>query len=290
MTIIEATQKTPIVYEDINSKESASVSDQRTKRKNKRKKKRKQASVVNTMSEKANESVPGQSNESIPSQVERKQPASSNENNVPAKKNHDTTLSLDETKSENTPAKNSSSNDKASAQKSNKTAKTKHRTIVCGDSMVKNVDSWKLKPKCHKNEEIVIKSFPGATVKDMRSYIEPSVDRKPDTIILHCGTNDLRFKDKTEVQISGEIIEVAKLIQSNEIDVIVSGLIARGDELEDKRKKTNYILRDMCFEESITYTDHPNIDASNHLNRSKLHLNRHGDSILTANILKASRL
>ena len=151
--------------------------------------------------------------------MEQKQPASSNENNVPAKKNHDTTLSLDETKSENTPAKNPSGNDKASEQKSNKTAKPKHRTIVCGDSMVKNVDSWKLKPKCHKNEEIVIKSFPGATVKDMQSYIEPSVDRKPDTIILHCGTNDLRFKDKTEVQISGEIIEVAKLIQSNEIDV-----------------------------------------------------------------------
>ena len=108
--------------------------------------------------------------------------------------------------------------------------------------------------------------------------------------ILHCGTNDLRFKDKTEVQISGEIIEVAKLIQSNEIEVIVSGLIACGDELEDKRKKTNYILRDMCFEESITYTDHPNIEANNHLNRSKLHLNRYGDSILAANILKASRL
>eukprot|EP00794_Sanderia_malayensis_P004297 gene4297-biopygen3488 len=30
----------------------------------------------------------------------------------------------------------------------------------------------------------------------------------------------------------------------------------------------------MCNEESITYTDHPNIEASNHLNRSKLHLNR----------------
>ena len=124
----------------------------------------------------------------------------------------------------------------------------------------------------------------------MRSYIEPSIDRKPDTIILHCGTNDLRLKDKREVEISKEIIDIAKQIQSNKIDIIVSGLIARGDELEHKREKTNYILRDMCYEESITYTDHPNIEANIHLNRSKLHLNRYGDSILAANLLKASRL
>ena len=103
----------------------------------------------------------------------------------------------------------------------------------------------------------------------MRSYTEPSTDRKSGTIILQCGTNDLRLKDKTEVEISKEIIDVAKLIQSNKIDIIVPGLIARGDELEHKRERTNYILRDMCYQESITYTDHPNIEASNHLNRLK---------------------
>ncbi len=70
----------------------------------------------------------------------------------------------------------------------------------------------------------------------------------------------------------------------------MSGLIARGDELEQKRERTNYILRDMCHEESITYTDLPNIEASNHLNRSKLNLNWYGDSILAANLLKASRM
>ena len=295
---IEIAQKTSIVYEDIKSKESENVSYQRTKRKNKKKRKRKQASVVSAKPEQANESSPGQSNEAIRSQSEQEQRTLPNENNVPAKNNPDTTVSANETKRKNTTAKNSnnhdkkrsSNHDKTSAQKSNKAAQARHRTIVCGDSLVKNVDSWRLKPKCNINEEIVIKCFPGATVKDMRSYIEPSIDRKPDTIILHCGTNDLRRKDKTEVEISKEIIYIAKQIQSNKIDIIVSGLIARGDELEHKREKTNYILRDMCYEESITYTDHPNIEAYIHLNRSKLHLNRYGDSILAANLLKASRL
>ena len=261
------------------------------------KKRKREASVASDKPEQANKSIPGQSNEAIRSQLEQEQPTLPDKNNVPAKNNPDTTLSANEAKRKNTPANNSSSHDRnsnnhdrTSAQKSNRAAQERHRTIVCGDSLVKNVDSWRLKPKCNINEEIVVKCFPGATVKEMRSYVEPSINRKPNTIILHCGTNDLRLKDKTEVEISKEIIDVAKLIQSNKIDVIVSGLIARGDELDEKRERTNYILRDMCYEESITYTDHPNIEASNHLNRSKLHLNRYGDSILAASLLKASRL
>ena len=54
--------------------------------------------------------------------------------------------------------------------------------------------------------------------------------------------------------------------------------------------RTNYILKDMCFDESITYIEHSNIEADKHLNRSQLHLNRFGDALLSDNLLKASRL
>ena len=165
----------------------------------------------------------------------------------------------------------------------------KRTTIVIGDSMVKNVKGWKLKPLCNKNEYVHVYDFPGATIKDMKSYSLPSIEKKPDMLILHCGTNDLKTK-KSEVEISEEIISLAKSVQSNGIDVLVSGLIARGDELEGKRQKTNFVLSDMCFESSITFVDHPNIQANKHLNRSHLHLNRLGDNILATNLLEASRI
>ena len=155
--------------------------------------------------------------------------------------------------------------------------------------MVKNVKGWKLKPLCNKNEYIYVYDFPGATIKDMKSYSLPSIEKKPDMLILHCGTNDLKTKN-SEVEISEEIISLAKSVQSNGIDVLVSGLIARGDELEGKRQKTNFVLSDMCFESSITFVDHPNIQANKHLNRSHLHLNRLGDNILATNLLEASRI
>ena len=110
----------------------------------------------------------------------------------------------------------------------------KHTTIVIGDSMVKNVKGWKLKPLCSKNE------LPCSL---------PSIEKKPDVLILR-RTNDLKTK-KSEVEIDKEIISLAKSVQSNDIDVLVSGLIARGDELEGRRQKTNFVLSDMCLNRAL---------------------------------------
>ena len=114
-------------------------------------------------------------------------------------------------------------------------------TVVIGDSLVKNVQGWRLKRSCNANETIAINSVPGASVEDMRSYCQPTINKKPKGIILRCGTSNLRTNE-TEVQISQAIINLAKSIRSHEINVCVSGLIARGDDLESKRMKTNLSL------------------------------------------------
>ena len=54
--------------------------------------------------------------------------------------------------------------------------------------------------------------------------------RKPDTIVLHTGTNDLK-NNKTPSDIATEIIQLAKSIKINGIEVAVSSQIPRGDKL-----------------------------------------------------------
>ena len=78
-------------------------------------------------------------------------------------------------------------------------------TIIVGDSMVKNFKGWTLRPRCNTNEQIHVYDFPGATTRDMNSFSKPIVDKNPDNLILHCGTNELRTR-KSEVEISIEII------------------------------------------------------------------------------------
>ena len=74
--------------------------------------------------------------------------------------------------------------------------------------MVKNVKAWKLKQLGNKDEYIPVVDFPGATVKDMKSYSLSCIEKKPDKPILHYGTNDLKTK-KSEVEIS-EIVSSVK--------------------------------------------------------------------------------
>ena len=43
----------------------------------------------------------------------------------------------------------------------------------------------------HEAERVVVKSFAGATTSDMSHYVKPTLNKKPDQIILHAGTNDI---------------------------------------------------------------------------------------------------
>ena len=62
-------------------------------------------------------------------------------------------------------------------------------TIKLADSKVKDIKGWKMSSCTRK---VVVKHFSGAKTKDMKSYIIPTVDQKPDNIALNTRINDLK--------------------------------------------------------------------------------------------------
>ena len=138
-----------------------------------------------------------------------------------------------------------------------------------------------------------MKCFNGANIKDMHSYAKPTIERKPNLIILHIGTNDLAQRrneaEKSAVQIAHEIIELANEMRMNDTEVVISGLVPRGDDFETKRKRVNLILADLCSENDYAFIEHTNIDASKHLNQSLIHLNRTGANLFESNLIRAFR-
>ena len=68
-------------------------------------------------------------------------------------------------------------------------------TIILEDSIVKDVNGWKLSDE---NNKVVVKHFSGAKKKDMESYIIPTLKQNPETIIIHSGTNDLESHSSPE--------------------------------------------------------------------------------------------
>ena len=57
---------------------------------------------------------------------------------------------------------------------------------------------------------VVVKSFAGATTSDMSHYVKPTLDKKPDQIILHAGTNDIGKLSPSEI--ANNIVDLAREI------------------------------------------------------------------------------
>ena len=129
-----------------------------------------------------------------------------------------------------------------SSDDSNKRTKAKV-TVILGDSIVKNIQGHKLgKADGHR---VVVKLFPGATTEDMRHYIKPTLDKSPDQILLHVGTNDLKNLQPNEV--ADKVADLARAVDKTSTTIAVSELTTRGDSLENSVKAVNKRLKQLLI-------------------------------------------
>ena len=86
---------------------------------------------------------------------------------------------------------------------------------------------------------VKVRPFTGAKVSCMVDHVKPTIrDDKPDHVILHTRTNDLR-SEKTASQIARSITELAMSFKDDDNSVIVSGIVRRNDNLNNKATEVN---------------------------------------------------
>ena len=99
---------------------------------------------------------------------------------------------------------------------------------------------------------------------------------------VHCGTNDLK-KDLTPQKTAQNILKlVEELSDGGKKDILVSGIINRGDDYHAKVQKINEFLSEKRTRKNVKYIDNGNIGLDM-LNRSKFDLNRFGTIQLVKN-------
>ena len=150
--------------------------------------------------------------------------------------------------------------------------------------MVKKLNGYLLTKKVRHKFLVKVRPFSGAKVSCMVDHVKPTLrDDKPDHIILHTGTNDLR-SEKTSSNIAKSIIDLAMSLKSSGSSVIVSGIVPRFDNLNNKASEVNNRLALMCKDRKVPFVSHrETIDSSKHLNESKLHLNHNGIKVFAEN-------
>ena len=72
-------------------------------------------------------------------------------------------------------------------EKENKNKKSRRQVFIIGNSMVKHVTG----SAGSKNDQVQVKTHPGATTDDIIDYVKPTIRQKLDIAIAHSGTNDL---------------------------------------------------------------------------------------------------
>ena len=135
-----------------------------------------------------------------------------------------------------------------------------------------------------RNNSVKVRSHPGATADDFNHYVRPTVRKKPNLIIIHSGTNDIQNSVNT-------LQKIRKVISSintdDNIQIALSSIIHRSNhDFEDKINDTNTKLENLCKGKGMIFINNSNIDSTC-LNRSKLHLNKSGTSLLIKNFSKA---
>ena len=109
---------------------------------------------------------------------------------------------------------------------------------------------------------------------------ETSYKENPDHIVFHIGTNDLPT-DKSPDVIANSIVNLAMSAKTTTCDVSISNITFRNDKHRQKARDVNTHLKELCKEKNIYLIDHENIITRQHLNMSRLHLNKRGTSIFT---------
>ena len=109
---------------------------------------------------------------------------------------------------------------------------------------------------------------------------------KPNTVLIHCGTNDL--ESQSVEQVYKETTDVLKKVKSqfNESTIMFSSLLSRRDAVNAKVTQLNSKMEYFCKQHSI------NLISNNHISydelfRDRKHLNRRGFILFMKNLKSA---
>ena len=149
--------------------------------------------------------------------------------------------------------------------------------------MVKEVNGFELSKSIKHKYSVRVRFDPSAKTSCINDNAKPVIrNQEADHIILHTKTNDLS-SNKTPVQICIYIVNLAASIKNKIMKVTISEIVERNDTLNEKAILINECLSKICKTIGLPIIKHRNINPDFHLNQSKLHLNKKGNTIFVSN-------
>ena len=154
----------------------------------------------------------------------------------------------------------------------------KGTVLIAGDSIISGINEKYFEGPNY----IKVRSFPGATIADMKDYLKPLLRKNPTTLILHVGTNDASNLKENADEIFNELLELKNEILRTlpSCHVIISTPTQRKDNMKANSKLK--VLNQKIAALGMERINNNNIVEAD-LGRKKLHLNMKGTDKLAKN-------
>lgn len=165
-------------------------------------------------------------------------------------------------------------------------AKIGKKIFVVGDSHIKRMKRLDFNKKLNSGKAF-FKTFSGANTKQLSHYIIPTlVDDKPDSIIIHVGTNDI-LNNANDSELANNIIKIAIICKQHGVnDVFISSvLVKKSPRLNAVVRRVNDLLRDLCKTNGFHFINNDAI-TTDYLWKDGIHLQDIGTDTLSSNFCK----
>ena len=127
----------------------------------------------------------------------------------------------------------------------------KKKVVVAGDLITKFLRSGELSTS---ERSVKVMKHPGCSMEDLIDYIEPIARKKPDTVFLHVGTNDLIKGINTMKNIRKCVEAIRELDNSENIQIHFSSIMNRSDkDFSNEISVLNIKLKKYCLGRGFIY-------------------------------------
>ena len=158
--------------------------------------------------------------------------------------------------------------------------KHKPHVFLLGDSMLGGLEYMNKEKPLSRSHFTSVKAHGGATSDDLQDFIKPVLRRKPNTLILHCGSNDFRNQIDTAKNIDNMICYAKR--NNPEVSLAVSEICLRKDKfappivsITDMNKR----IENVCGHHGIPFIKQSDF-GDRCLSKGQLHPNKYGNEML----------
>ena len=137
----------------------------------------------------------------------------------------------------------------------------------------------------NRQRKVYVKINPGANTQDIVDHMKPAIRRKPDTLIIHTGTNDITSDTDTQ-EFLDQAVNLLKT-ESPQTEIVIALPIIRTDRGGQQTKKVHELkirMKKYCYQDNIKIIDNSHITEEG-LGMKGLHLNKRRVAKLAHNFL-----